>query len=118
MVYSDREIFIAAPSIAEVVRGNTSFRFPPTPKISVVAFDGAAAELLGRKMPEQVLYDIKTNVGSTHGYIKYDAMIVACAARWNTGCIVHLDEKHIPKLAALVELDARTPQSLKSPPPE
>lgn len=109
MLRHNRTMLIAAPSIAEVIRKNSSAKVPSTERMRVVAFDQDAAELLGRDMPQQVLYEMAKESGISHGYIRYDAMIVACAARWSANCIVHLDRRHFPKLAGLVNVPVSTP---------
>lgn len=108
-------MLIAAPTLAEVYRGNRDFKFPSTENLITIAFDGIAAKILGHSMPEQILYTIKNENDLSHGYIKYDAMIVACAARWGAELIVHLVKRHMPKLAELVGLKHKTPDMLKSP---
>jgi predicted nucleic acid-binding protein len=81
MVENGRDILIAAPSIAEMIRQDGKGEIPHRRGVEVVAFDARAAELLGRKFPERVLTLERTNTGLPKHYIKYDAMIVACAVR-------------------------------------
>ena len=90
MLSSDREILISAPTVAEVSRHS---KFPPLPipsvrNVTVVAFDRKAAMILAEKFPEQVL---RAHAGSLPiDYIRYDALILACAVRYNA-ILVTLD---------------------------
>src|SRR5438309_1582548 len=71
-------ILIAAPSLAEMLRADPSFKAPRTHDIEVVHFDDAAAETLARHFPTAVLQDARAALGGvTAGYIKFDAQIVA-----------------------------------------
>jgi len=90
MLAAERDILIAAPSVAEVIRLNGTRSVPRSPQIEVVAFDQVAAEILGRRFPMAVLKQLK-HAGTTLTHFKYDALIVACAVRHNADCIVALD---------------------------
>jgi hypothetical protein len=73
--------------------GNGGQLCPGANGIEVVAFDDLAAQILGAQFPVDVLKDVQVSVGSApSGYIKYDAMIVACAVRHRATCIVSLDK--------------------------
>ncbi|HEV3190741.1 MAG TPA: PIN domain-containing protein, partial [Polyangiaceae bacterium] len=84
LVAAKRAVMIAAPSFAEFLRKAPRTPSPRLAGIDVVAFDRIASELLAAKFPKQVLTQYRDQ--STKGkppldYIKYDAMIVACAVR-------------------------------------
>jgi predicted nucleic acid-binding protein len=90
MLRIDREILISAPTVAEIGR---SSNFPPLPipsvrNVTVVAFDRKAAIVLAEKFPEQV---IRAHAGTLPiNYMRYDALILACAVRYNA-TLVTLD---------------------------
>jgi len=82
MIDAKNQILIAAPTLAEVLRGNPKTKIPSTRSIRVIPFDRKAAELLGHKLPVTVTKTAAKKSGLSHTYFKYDAMIVACAKRW------------------------------------
>jgi predicted nucleic acid-binding protein len=108
MVQNKRQILVAAPTVAEMLRGNPQ-PLPRTRSIIVVAFDNEAAQLLGLEMHVSVLKDKSKIDGLTRTYMKYDAMIVACAKRWEAECIVALDDDHI-RMAAHVQMPVKHPR--------
>lgn len=97
MLNEGRNLYVAAPTLAEVMR-HKGKPIPHQKGIVVVAFDQVAAELLALQMPMAKLQEAKTLVGTSLTYLKYDAMIVACALRAKTAAIVSLDGD-FPKLA-------------------
>ena len=90
MLARNHDILIAAPSVAEVIRADGKRSIPRSPQIEVVAFDQVAAELLGRQFPISVLKQLN-RPGTSLTHLKYDALIVACAVRYNADCIVSID---------------------------
>ena len=87
------ELFIAAPTIAEIMR----HRGKPIPRVkgvTVVPFDERAAQILGMEMPMVKLHEVQQASGLTLSYLKYDAMISACALRCRTGTLIALDSDH------------------------
>lgn len=90
MLRLGREILISAPTVTEVSR---SSKFPPLPipsvrNVTVVGFDRRAAMILAEKFPDQVL---RAQAGSLPiDYIRYDALILACAIRYEA-TLVTLD---------------------------
>lgn len=94
MVGAKRQMLVAAPTVAELLRGNPQ-PLPRTRSVVVVSFDNTAAEILGVEIPVSVLHDHSAKTGHTRSYLKYDAMIVACARRWEAQCIVALDDDHV-----------------------
>lgn len=108
MLANGRDLLIAAPTVAEIIRKDGKRQIPRTARIEVVAFDAVAAEILGRRMPMDVLKTIRDQLGTDLTHLKYDALIVACAARYKADCIVALDG-HFPPLAATVDIDCFPP---------
>jgi predicted nucleic acid-binding protein len=93
MLANGREILIAAPTLAEVMRKDATKSVPRQVGIDIVGFDDVAAELLGRTFPMSVLKELDRS-GTTLTHLKYDALIFACAIRHNAECIVTLDSDH------------------------
>ena len=91
MVEHGREMLMATPSLAELIRGNPSIAVPSTQSVIVVPFDRKAAEELGRKFAPSVIKQQKLKTGYEKAYIQYDAMIVACATRHKADCIIAFD---------------------------
>lgn len=89
-----KRMLVAAPTVAEMLRGHPR-PLPRTRSLSVVPFDLRAAELLGTKMPISVLKAQRFDINLPLSYLKYDAMIAACAKRWEAECIVALDTDHV-----------------------
>ena len=84
-------------------------------QLGVLVFDRRAAEMLGTKFPKSVLIsfqDPPVNGKPARppvNYIKYDAMIVACALRHGAKAVVSLDDKQ-RAMAEHVGLYAAVPQ--------
>jgi predicted nucleic acid-binding protein len=108
MVACGKQMLLAAPVIAEVLRGRPQ-PLPRTKSLIPVAFDSRAAEILGLEIPVAVLRSESPKSGHSRTYLKYDAMIVACAKRWAAECIVALDDDH-GVLAHYVEIPVRHPR--------
>jgi predicted nucleic acid-binding protein len=104
MLENSRQILIAAPSLAEMMRqfGN-EYAIPRRRGVEVVAFDDRAAIELGRRFPERVLNAERERSNLPKGYIKYDALIVATAIRHRATHLVTLDGAitNFPKLGGL-----------------
>ena len=109
-----RRMLVAAPTVAEMLRGNPQ-PLPRTRSLLVVPFDLQAAELLGEEMPIQVLRAHRAPDQLPLSYLKYDAMIVACARRWDADCIVALDTGHVT-LARHVGMPVLHPRQLARDP--
>jgi len=108
MLLAKKIILVAAPTVAEMLRGNPQ-KLPRTRSIIVVAFDREAAELLGTEIPVAVLKETAKTTGLPHTYMKFDGMIVACAKRWQADCIVALDSDHT-KLASHISMTVNHPR--------
>ncbi|OGQ25625.1 MAG: hypothetical protein A2138_22525 [Deltaproteobacteria bacterium RBG_16_71_12] len=104
----NKDILIAAPTLAEVVRGNAATTLPAVAGITVVGFDKQAAEILGKGLPAPVLKEEAAQAGKTGMQIKYDAMIAACAARHRADVVVTLDDD-MAKLAARLRVAVARP---------
>lgn len=100
MLNAGRELFVAAPTLAEVSRYR-GVRVPRTRGITVVPFDEKAAEILGLQMTQAKLHEARDASGLSLTYFKYDAMIVACALRVSTRIVVALDSDHGKIVGAL-----------------
>ncbi|MFP2906144.1 type II toxin-antitoxin system VapC family toxin [Pyxidicoccus sp. 3LFB2] len=85
------ELIIAAPTLAEILRFKKGQQPPTMHGITVGAFDDEAARILGQKFPEDTLVEFRQKTGNPLHYYKYDALIVACAMRWEVECIVAID---------------------------
>ena len=86
---------------------------PSTPKlrikgVEVIAFDERAAELLGLHLPQAKLNNAKTATNLSLTYLKYDAMIFACAIRGKAQEFVTTDPDHHP-LASNTNILVRHP---------
>jgi predicted nucleic acid-binding protein len=105
---ANRTILIAAPTFAEFLRGAPKSSLPRRRNVVVVPFDQLAAELLAKDFPSTVLVTLNKKSGLPRHYIKYDAMIVACAARHRAGHFVSTDDQQ-RELAKKIGLTVRTP---------
>lgn len=113
MLYAGNTMFIAAPTLAEVLRQKPETDVPATRNVRVVPFDRQAAELLAEKLPIATQQAQAAAAGLSRSYIKFDAMIVACAKRWDAGVIVSLDGDH-RRLAPMVGLQCSSPASFRA----
>lgn len=105
-------IFIAAPTLAEVIR-HQGKRVPRTQGITVVPFDDRAAEALGLHLPMAKLHESKAVSGASLTYLKYDSMIMACAARSGVPVFVTMDSDHHP-LAATTGIRVEHPRTFQA----
>ncbi len=87
------KIVIAAPTIAEYLRDGQRKALPRIAGIEPVAFDDVAAEVLARDFPATIIKKTHKDSGLEYDYIKYDAMIVACAVRHRAEHLVTLDRQ-------------------------
>lgn len=108
MIEHRRRMLVAAPTLGEMLRGNPA-PLPRTRSVVVVAFDSEAAQILGLEMPVRILTARADRDGLPRTYMKYDAMIVACAKRWEAECIVALDSDHV-LMAASIGMNVRHPR--------
>ena len=103
MAHHNREVLVAAPSLAEMIRGLPVPTPPTTTGMLVVAFDDLAAVILGTRFPAKTLKHMAAGTAVPLTYLKYDAMIAACAIRHKAQYLVSLDAR----------LAAQVPASLK-----
>jgi predicted nucleic acid-binding protein len=103
MIEHGKTVLIAAPSLTELLRGDSPIEPPRTLGIVVVGFDDQAARILAKEFPQTVLVKARDASGATLQYIKYDAMIVASAIRHRAACLVTRDGpmKHLAEQAKL-----------------
>lgn len=111
IVQQSRTILAAAPSLAELLRVDYSRRFPKVSGLEVIAFDRAAAELVGRHYPATEIKALAAALGIRQGLVKVDAMVVACAVRHRADAIVALDDD-IKKIAKKFGADCHAPIDL------
>lgn len=115
MLENDRQIVIASPTIAEMIRQDGGKRGIPRRRgVEVVAFDDRAAELLGLALPFAVLQATIKATGLPKDYIKYDALIAACAKRYRATHIIALDGDYTG-LAAKLALLCKKPEDFAKP---
>lgn len=115
MLANDRQILIAAPTVAEMIRQHGKGQAPRRKGVEVVAFDRPAAELLGHALPQAVLKGQQQSTGLPFNYIKYDALLLACAARHRATQVVCMDGQ-MHGMAALLGLTAKKPEDFLAPP--
>jgi len=108
MLAERHQILVSTPTVAEMLRRAPVSPLPRTRLVRVVPFDLAAAEVLGQRFPPSVLTKVRDHTGSTLHYIKYDAMIVACAVRHRADVLITTDAKQ-RKLASSVGLRCAAP---------
>jgi predicted nucleic acid-binding protein len=115
LVSAKKTILVAAPSLAEFLRKSPRRPLPHATAIEVLAFDQRAAQLLSTKFPMQVLVSYRDAAKQYPpiDYIKYDAMIVACALRHKAGHFISLDNQQL-RMAAAVGLHAARPRDFMS----
>jgi predicted nucleic acid-binding protein len=91
MVRKGSRVMIAAPTLAELLRRPPKEQRPLMSQIEFVAFDADAARRLAEKLPQQVHLDHREGTAQPKNYIRYDAMIVACAVRHRAHVFVSTD---------------------------
>jgi predicted nucleic acid-binding protein len=108
LVASKVETLIAAPTVAEMMKRKPPRSLPHVRTIEVVAFDQAAAMLLGGdRFPHVALTKFKEEGAGAVHYFKYDMLILACAVRHRAECIVTHDRWQT-KIASEIGLPAKT----------
>jgi len=91
MVAQGNDVLVAAPSLAEMIRGLPVPQPPSTGAIVIVAFDDQAAVVLGTSFPVSALKKIATDTGKSVTFLKYDALIGACAVRHRADFLITID---------------------------
>lgn len=91
MVAEGSDILIAAPSLAEMIRAMAVPKVPTTNSILVVPFDDQAAIALGTTFPMATLKSLANQTGFPLTFLKYDALIAACAIRHKAEFLVSID---------------------------
>ncbi|NVJ09929.1 type II toxin-antitoxin system VapC family toxin [Myxococcus sp. AM001] len=112
MLAARRDVLLAAPTVAEILRFRRGTQLPVMDRFIVVPFDDDAARFLGTTFPEDVLVGWAKKTANPLHYYKYDAMIVACAVRWNARCVVALDQG-LRDLAAGQGLRVESPDNFR-----
>lgn len=112
MVSERKTILIAAPSLAELLRSKPDTKAPISRSVMVVPFDHRAAEILAENLPWKLQKTRAAEENVSRAYIKYDAMIAACAKRWNATVIISIDGDH-RKLAKDLGIESRSPDSYR-----
>jgi predicted nucleic acid-binding protein len=131
LVQANRHVYIAAPACAELLRRAPKSSIPRKKNVIVVPFDRRAAEMLATLFPPEVLVQERTATGTPLNYIKYDAMIAACAARHRVEVFISADARqralaekagltvrepgfYLEKQAALFQLPPSDKRSIRS----
>jgi len=109
MIRHERQMRMAAPTLAELVRGDLGFKVPSTPSVRVVPFDRRAAQLLGQEFPASELKRLAAESGVGVAYFKYDAMIAACALRWGESVLIADDIDHVRLARTVTRLKVKKP---------
>lgn len=88
----NRMMLMGAPSVAEIIRGDSKRELPRSRNVVPVAFDHDAAIQLGRIAPATWLRrGAETGVRGARDSIRYDTMLCGCALRANAMEIIALD---------------------------
>src|SRR5205814_2099725 len=84
MLEAKRQILIAAPTITEIMRSDeyVAPEIPSVRSVVIVAFDRQAAVDCAKKFPEQMIKNEQASSGLFLNYLRYDALILACAYRY------------------------------------
>lgn len=112
LIQSGKPILVATPSFAEFLRSGLQRDPPRLAGFEVVPFDRRAARALAEKFPKEALtrYRDESDKGQPPlQYIKYDAMIVACALRHKADVFVSIDTDQ-RKMASAVGLRVAWPR--------
>jgi len=91
LLHERREVLVAAPSVAEVLRFGPGTAVPHRRGLTVVSFDDEAARVVGSKLPFSALEVMNVETGVSKSRLKFDALIVACAIRHKASVVVSLD---------------------------
>lgn len=115
MLKEGRRLLIAAPTLTEVTRGSKypPLRIPSTRQIKVVPFDHEAARILAKQFPETVITNRMAD-GIFRDYLRYDAMILACAIRFKATFVTA--EAPLSKLAIDGGVDCKRVQDFEGTP--
>jgi predicted nucleic acid-binding protein len=116
LLHANRDVLIAAPTIAEILRFGGGSDVPHRRGLIVVPFDDVAARVLGRSVPIDVLDQLKASTGVSKTMLKYDAMIVACAVRHRAEVVVSLDSDCV-SLGQKFPIRVTSPVTLLDPQP-
>lgn len=109
MIAAGKTLLVGAPTIAEIAR-HEGKKVPYTEGIVVVPFDDVAANKLGTEIPMAKLHQAKAEGGRSVTYLKFDAMILACALRSRTKILVTLDTTDHAALAKDLPITIRAPE--------
>jgi hypothetical protein len=110
-----RPVFVAAPSIAEILQWAGHQGPPLTELVQTLAFDLTAANLLGERLPADLLKEARHPRGGSRLVYKYDAMILACAMRWGMETLLTYDG-YLQNLCERVGQDWKTPEHFQLAP--
>lgn len=116
MLEHERELLIATPTLAEVLRGDASSTLPSTKGIEVVSFDRKAAVTLGTTFPADGLRKRAKGLGVDREIMYFDMLIVACAIRHRADRVITLDKGRIMRHLGLQSpLPISTPTDFQLP---
>jgi predicted nucleic acid-binding protein len=97
LIAHKRDILIAAPTLAETLRGGTKVQM--VRGVEVISFDRRAGELLGLGLPFPAIKQVQVTAGLPLTHLKFDSLIMACAVRGQADVLVTYD-RGIAKLQA------------------
>ncbi|MDO9022929.1 MAG: type II toxin-antitoxin system VapC family toxin [Deltaproteobacteria bacterium] len=107
-IRNQKLLLIAAPTLAEILRGGNTRAIPRVDSVEIVEFGPIEARLLGEDFPQETLSRLADQEGVSLTYYKYDALIVACAKANKVNCFVSYDRK-AKTLAATVGIRVAEP---------
>lgn len=110
---SSRVLLLAAPALAEMLRGPTAAALPRIGRLAVVAFDDQCAEILARRAPKDAIKSWRAGGARPAAGIKFDAMIAACAARHCAQVFISADAQQ-RRIALAMGCPAKAPTDLLS----
>ena len=111
MIECGRDMLIAAPTLAEIVR----YSGKPVPRrkgVEVVAFDSMAAQLLGKHFPQRFIETEANAAAAPKAHVKYDALIASCALRHKAGVLVSYDA-NLGRLVLAAGLGCKKPEDFR-----
>lgn len=101
-------LLMAAPSLAELIRGKPTAPAPSVDGMEPVSFGRRAAEVLGRDLPAE-FYKIRSK-GDERDLLKFDAMIAATAKASGADCIVTFNEADFEEIGRTLNIRIANPR--------
>ncbi|WIG92731.1 PIN domain-containing protein [Myxococcus sp. SDU36] len=89
LVRHKKEILIAAPTLAEFLRHGGAA--PAVHNVEYIAFDARAAQLVAAALPLPAMKKSQQQSGVTKAAMKFDTLIMGCAARGRADALITYD---------------------------